>query len=88
MVLCSYETQHIIACTLNAGLVSISLYTVPTPPNFLNSCLCFYTLLPIVCINTQWRRSALMLAAGHGHTPIVEILVQKGADVNTQDRVC
>lgn len=29
-----------------------------------------------------------MLAAGQGHIHVVEILVQKGADVNTQDRVC
>ena len=43
----------------------------------------------IYTCTTQWfKRSALSLAAVKGHTDTVQVLLQRGADVNDQDEVC
>lgn len=44
----------------------------------------------IMCIHMfvlQDNRTALMLAASNGNLDLVTILIEKGADVNTQDKV-
>ena len=35
----------------------------------------------------QWGRSALSLAAERDHVDVMKVLIEKGADVNTQDKV-
>ena len=40
-----------------------------------------------VCVLMQDNRTALMLAASNGNLDLVKILMEKGADVNIQDRV-
>ena len=35
----------------------------------------------------QWRKSALSLAAERGDVDVMKVLIEKGADVNTEDKV-
>ena len=42
-------------------------------------------ILSIIVI--QDGRTALMFASDNGHLPVVEYLVQQGADINVQDKV-
>ena len=46
---------------------------------------CVILLMSII---TQDGDSALMKAASNGHTEIVEELVEAGADLNLQNKVC
>ena len=47
------------------------------------------TSVPYIYIHTQlFKQSALSLAAGRGHTDTVQVLLQRGADINEQDKVC
>ena len=48
-----------------------------------HSMVCGYTVLP-----PQHGRTALMEAALNGHSGTVRVLVQLGADLNVQDKVC
>ena len=64
-------------------------------------CICIYTVLHAFCfvpniVNTYVYRvcyynqdgaTALMAATQGGHLPIVKYLVEKGADVNKEDKV-
>lgn len=41
----------------------------------------------VACTFVQDNRTALMLAASNGNVALVRILMEKGADVNIQDKV-
>ena len=42
-------------------------------------------ILSIIMI--QWGSTAFIHASDYGHLPVVEYLVQQGADINTQSEV-
>ena len=40
-----------------------------------------------MCLIVQDNRTALMFAASNGNVDLVKVLMEKGADVNIQDKV-
>ena len=85
-----YMYMYIQICTCSASLFKCTYYTY-----VLVQCTCMYitihtaSLTYIYTCTTQWfKQSALSRAAEEGHTDTVQVLLQRGADVNEQDEVC
>ena len=57
-------------------------------------CLCYkldvssVDIMVFYTFTLQFGESALIAASRSGHLPVVHLLIEKGADVNTQDGVC
>ena len=53
----------------------------------LRLCMYMYNVM-YTCSTTQDQKTALHYASKEGHHEIVQLLLEKGADPNTRDKVC